>query len=169
MMAALCTFFRNCIQWLGLGPVSSANCLFFNFSIFKIVVVVVHCFSIHLPAVSYHSCMWEMLQLFYSFLTHTHPFNRPFSGTTQVSRYQKGKNNQDFTEARDSEWQWHQLGRMQVCTSLQTDNHASTPPLSFLQAGCPSCRPTNSVNALKFYWTNHYCYFWASDDVVIRS
>ena len=24
---------------------------------------------------------------------------------------------------------------MQVCTSLQTDNHASTPPLSFLQAG----------------------------------
>jgi len=38
---------------------------------------------------------------------------------------------------------------MQDCTSLQTDNHASTPPLSFLQAGCPSCRPTNSVKALK--------------------
>jgi len=66
-----------------------------------------------------------------------------------VSRYQKGKTNLDFTEARDSERQWHQLGRMQVCTSLQTDNHASTPPLSFLQAGCPSCRPTNSVKALK--------------------
>ena len=28
-------------------------------------------------------------------------------------------------------------------------SHASTPPLSFLQAGCPSCRPTNSVKALK--------------------
>jgi len=41
-----------------------------------------------------------------------------------VSRYQKGKTNLDFTEARDSEWQWHQLGHMQVCTSLQTDNHA---------------------------------------------
>jgi len=68
-----------------------------------------------------------------------------------VSRYQKGKTNLDFTEARDSEWQWHQLGHMQlqVCTSLQADNHASTPPLSFLQAGCPSCRPTNSVKALK--------------------
>jgi len=38
---------------------------------------------------------------------------------------------------------------MQVCTSLQTDNHASTPLLSFLQAGCPSCRPTNSDKALK--------------------
>jgi len=48
-----------------------------------------------------------------------------------VSRYQKGKTNLDFTEARDSEQQWHQLGDMQVCTSLQTDNHASTPPLSF--------------------------------------
>ena len=81
--------------------------------------------------------------------THTHTFNGPFSGTTQVSRNQKGKTNLDFTEARYSEWQWHQLGHMQVCTSLQTDNHTSTPPLCFLQAGCPSCRPTNSVKALK--------------------
>jgi len=41
---------------------------------------------------------------------------------------------------------------MQVCTSLQTDKqYASTPPLCFLQAGCPSCRPTNSVKALKAY------------------
>jgi len=81
--------------------------------------------------------------------THTHPFNGLFSGATRVRRYQKGKTNLDFTEARDSEWQWHQLGHMQVCTAFQTDNHASTPPLSFLQAGCPSCRPTNSVKALK--------------------
>jgi len=81
--------------------------------------------------------------------THTHPFNGPLSGTTQVSRYHKGKTNLDFTKARDSEWQWHQLGRMQVCTSLQTDNHTSTQPLSFLQAGCLSCRPTNSIKALK--------------------
>ena len=81
--------------------------------------------------------------------THTHPFNGSFSGTTWVSRYQKGKTNLDSTEARDSEWQWHQLSHMQVCTQLQTDNHASTPPLSFLQAGCPSCHPTNSVKALK--------------------
>jgi len=81
-----------------------------------------------------------------------------------VSRYQKGKINLDFTEARDSEWQWHPLDNVQgnevlkgnvlgmcnvqVCTALQTDNHASTLPLSFLQAGCPSCRPTNNVKAL---------------------
>jgi len=43
-----------------------------------------------------------------------------------VSWYQKGKTNLDFTGARDSERQWYQLGHMQVCTSLQTDNHAST-------------------------------------------
>ena len=76
-----------------------------------------------------------------------HTFNGPCMGTTQVSRYQKGKTNLDFNEARDSEWQWHQLDL--CCTSLQTDNQASTPPLSFLQAGCPSCRPTNSVKVPK--------------------
>ena len=39
-----------------------------------------------------------------------------------------------------------------ICKSapcIQTDNHTSTPPLSFLQAGCPSCHPTNSIKALK--------------------
>ena len=68
---------------------------------------------------------------------HTHSFNGPFSRTTRVGRYQKGKTNLDFTEARDSEWQWHQLGHMQVCTSIQTDNHASTSPLSFYRPDAP--------------------------------
>ena len=58
--------------------------------------------------------------------THTHTFNSPFSRTTRVRQYQKGKTYLDFTEAKDSEWQWHQLVHMHVCTSLQTDNHAST-------------------------------------------
>jgi len=48
-----------------------------------------------------------------------------------------------------SEWQWDQLGHVQIFTSPQTDNHASIPPLSILQAGCPSCRPTNSIKAPK--------------------
>ena len=90
------------------------------------------------------------------FCIHTHPFNGPFSRTTRVGRYQKGTTNLDFTEARDSEWQWHQLGHMQVCTSLQTENHASIPPLSFLQAGCPSCCPTNSIEALSFSIIHYY-------------
>jgi len=47
----------------------------------------------------------------------------------------------DFTEARDSEWQWHQLEHMEVCTSLQTDNHASTSPLSFFTGWMPFLPP----------------------------
>jgi len=74
-----------------------------------------------------------------------HPFNGPLSGTTQVSRYQKGETDLDFTEARDSEWLWHQLGRMQVCTSLQTDNHARTPHLVFYRLDAlPAAQPTAS-------------------------
>jgi len=59
-----------------------------------------------------------------------------------VRRYQKGKTNLDFAEARDSECQWYHLGHMQVCISFQTDNHASTPPLSFF-AGRISFLPPN--------------------------
>jgi len=54
--------------------------------------------------------------------THTHtPFNGPLSRTTQVSK------------------------------SAPSSRQITTPAPhhSFLQAGCPSCRPTNSVKALK--------------------
>ena len=64
-----------------------------------------------------------------------------------------GKTSLSLNEARDDGalgWQWHQLDHTQtICTSLQTDNHASTPPLCFLQSGCPSCCLTCSVKALK--------------------
>ena len=84
-------------------------------------------------------------------------FNGPFSGTTQVSQYQKGQTNLDFTDARDSEWQWHQLGQMHVCTFLQTNNHTNTPQLGFIQAGCPSCRTTHLLKEIQYQ--NYYC-FW---------
>ena len=58
-----------------------------------------------------------------------------------MSWYQKGKTNLDFTEARNSEWHWHQLGHMHVCTSIQTDNRASTPPLSFFTGRMPFLPP----------------------------
>jgi len=51
-----------------------------------------------------------------------HLFNSPLPGTTRVSRYQKGKTNQDL------------LGHLQICTLSQTDNHTGTPPLSFYRA-----------------------------------
>jgi len=90
-----------------------------------------------------------------------------------VGQYQKGKTNLktnlDFTEARDSEWQWQQLGRMQVSTSIQTDNNASTPPLSFFIGRMPflpskqQCQSTEgkktsinagSTNSLTFLTTD---------------
>jgi len=37
---------------------------------------------------------------------------------------------------------------MQICTLTQMHNHGSIPPLCFLQAGCHSCHPTNSIKAL---------------------
>ena len=67
-----------------------------------------------------HSASSRMLSLFVilifdnerSIVIHTHPFNGLLSGTTRVSQYQKGKTNLDFTEARDSEWQRHELGHI---------------------------------------------------------
>ena len=103
-----------------------------------------------------------------SYNTNTHPFHGPLSRTTRVSRYQKGTTNLDFTEARDSEWQWHQLGHMQVCTSLQTDNHASTPPLKFFYRpdALPAAQPTASkhwrqlLTTLKMTLSGTHCVAW---------
>jgi len=66
-----------------------------------------------------------------------------------VSRYQKDKTNLDFTEATDSEWQCISWA---ICKSAPRSRQMTTPAPHhsvFLQAGCPSCRPTNSVKALK--------------------
>jgi len=70
-----------------------------------------------------------------------------------VSWYQKGKTSLDFTEATDSEWQWHQLGSMQVCTSLQTDNHASTP--SVFSGRMPFLPPNQQRQSTEGIWSAH--------------
>jgi len=72
-----------------------------------------------------------------------------------VSRYQKGKTNLDFTEARDSEWQWHLLGHMH---SLQTDNHASTPPLSFFTGRMPFLPPNQQSQSTEGKKLQHCIY-----------
>ena len=78
--------------------------------------------------------------------TQTHPFNGPLSGTPQVSRYKKGKTNPDFTDTRDSEWQWHQLGHMQVCILLQTEITSPAPHHSdfYRPDALPAAQPTAS-------------------------
>ena len=91
----------------------------------------------------------------YILITLKQPFNGLFSRTTWVSRYQKGKTNLDFTGARDSELQWHQLGHMQACTSPQTDNHASTPPLCFFTGRMPFLPPNQqrqSTEGTAYVW-----------------
>jgi len=74
-----------------------------------------------------------------------------------VSRYQKGKTNLDFTEARDSKWQWHQLGHMQVCTSLQTDNHVSTSLLKFSTGRMPFLLPNQQHQSIEVTPTIIHC------------
>ena len=76
-------------------------------------------------------------------------------GLAGTRKVKPGRQNQSgFTGATDSEWQWHEMGYMQIYSSPQTDNHATIPSLSFLQTRCPSCRPTNSVKALKAFTRN---------------
>ena len=74
-----------------------------------------------------------------------HTFNGPLAGTTRVSRYQKGKTNLDFTEARDSEWQWHQLG---ICKSAPCSRQITTPAphhsVFYRPDALPAAQPTAS-------------------------
>ena len=74
------------------------------------------------------------------------PFNGLFSRTTWVSQHQKGKPFWILLEQETIRWQSHQLYRMQIiCTLLQTDNHASTSPLSFYRPDAlPAAQPTAS-------------------------
>jgi len=108
-----------------------------------------------LSPVSKHMVMCEECRAWSISITHT-SLTAPCPGLPGWAGTRKVKTSLDFTGAREvsgSGISW----AICDCTSLQTDNHASTSPLSFLQAGCPSCRPTNSVKALKgehlYQWT----------------
>jgi len=107
------------------------------------------------PICSFHKVLLLLL----------HTFNDPFLGQPRWTSTCKVKPIWILLKQETCEWQWHQLGHMQVCTSLQRDKHASTPPLSFLQAGCPSCHPTNNVKALNA----EYCYILKNISAAIYS
>jgi len=50
-----------------------------------------------------------------------------------------------FLEQEMMGWQWHQLYPMQIiCTSLQTDNHASTSLRFYRPDALPVAQPTAS-------------------------
>ena len=78
--------------------------------------------------------------------TTLHRFNGLFSRTTWVIQHQKGKLFWILLEQETTGWQWHQLDHMQIIyTSLQTNNHASTAPLSFYRPDAlPAAQPIAS-------------------------
>jgi len=94
--------------------------------------------DVHVCAGLHTTCSWKVLEFglarwkpptsfeLFSVLCwrlHTQPLNGHFSRTTGWAGTRKVKPIWILLK-QDSEWQWHQLGHMQVCTSLQTDNHA---------------------------------------------
>jgi len=80
--------------------------------------------------------------------THTHTHIRLtalFPGPPMWDGTRKVKLIWIFTEARDSEWQWHQLGHMQVCISLQRQpcQHPTTQ-VFYRPDALPAAQPTAS-------------------------
>jgi len=65
---------------------------------------------------------------------------------TALSIASRSKIQSQFNEARESEGQWHHLGHMQVCISLQTDNYVSIP-LLFSVFFRPDALPANSIDS----------------------
>jgi len=81
----------------------------------------------------------------YSGHTHTHiRLTALCPGLPGSAGTRKVKTNLDFTKARDSEWQWLQLGHMQVCTSLQTDNPYPATQVFYRPDALPAAHPTAS-------------------------
>jgi len=103
--------------------------------------------------------------------THTHTYNcftalLYMSGTTRVSRYQKGKTrkvktNLDLLE-QDSEWkwQWHLLGYMQVCTSSQTTTPTSHHSIFYRPDALPAAQPTASKHWRQCMYVRMYAYVY---------
>jgi len=71
-------------------------------------------------------------------------FVRDYLGEPVPERYNQNKSG--LPGARDNEQHWDQLGDMQICTSPQSDNHASIPPLSFYR---PDALPAAQSTASK--------------------
>jgi len=99
-----------------------------------------------------HGQCWLPLCLYCIFVgaisssSSSYMLNGLFSRTTWVSQYQKGKPLCILLKQEMMGWQWHQLDHIQIiCTSLQADNHTSTPSLNFYGPyAFPDTQPTVS-------------------------
>ena len=90
----------------------------------------------------------------HTYIQYIHPLNGPLSRTTRVSRYQKGKTNRDFTEARDSGISWA------ICKSASSSRQITTPEphhLSFFIGRMPFLSPNQQRQSTegKTYNTIH--------------
>jgi len=118
-----------------------------------------HCFSLCLTACPWPCNSHATFIIYYSFITLVclktpsvlllillHPFDSLFSWTTWVSWHQEGKPFWILVKQEMMGWQWHEVDHMLIIfTSLQTDNHASTSPVSFYRPDAlPATQPTAS-------------------------
>ena len=75
------------------------------------------------------------------------------------SRYQKGKTNSDFTDARDSEWQWHQLHGPYANLHLAPDRQPHQHPTTLFFTGRMPFLPPNhqreNTEGQKTIYTEH--------------
>jgi len=90
-----------------------------------------------------------------------------------VSRYQKGKTNLDFTEARDSEWQWHQLGHSKSAPRSRSCQHLTTQFFTGRMPFLPPNQQRQSTEGTEVYLTTtttqHSYYKTKSDKNMINT
>jgi len=107
------------------------------------------CESVH------YTYIWYICTLYIHTHTHTHPFYGPLSGTTRVSRCQKGKTNLDFSEARDSEWQWHQLGHASLHLAADRQQR-QYPTAQFFTGQMPFLSPNQQRQSTEGMYIHTY-------------
>ena len=94
----------------------------------------------------------RLVELFVAAVTHTHTRARAFSGPlsgTGCAGTRKAKRvwillKQETVSGSGISW-----AICKLAPRPRQNKHASTPPLSFLQAGCSFCRPTRQPTATK--------------------
>jgi len=108
--------------------------------------------------------LWPIRVINYTLYTYIHTtVLQPSEPCPGLPGWAGTRTNLEFSEARDSEWQWHQLGHMQTCTLPQITIPA---PHQFLQAGCPSCCQTNSVKAQNFSGCHRICQVFEKQSIL---
>ena len=88
-------------------------------------------------------------------------FNGHFSRATQISQYQN-VTILDFVGVEENDKVVVTIGTVRRAKLQSNRHHQQTNTQLFLEAGCPSCCPTNSVKALKVktitFWLNTHLF-----------